>query len=102
MGDVELSVSPKQKAPVENHIKYLETNLIEKLKEKIYTSLDEMNAEIKAIVAALNAKWFQKRSFSSQDAFEKYDKPCMKPLPGGTFTVCDYKAVNKIPDNYHI
>ena len=26
----------------------------------------------------------------------------MKPLPGGAFTVCDYKTVNKVPDNYHI
>lgn len=26
----------------------------------------------------------------------------MKPLPGGKFAVCEYKTVNKIPDNYHI
>ena len=93
---------PKGKPTVENHVKYLETHLIEKLKENIYTSLEELNAAIKKIVAALNSKWFQNRSFSRLDAFEKYDKPCMKPLPGGAFTVCDYKSVNKIPDNYHI
>jgi len=23
-------------------------------------------------------------------------------LPGGCFTVCDYKTVTRIPDNYHI
>ena len=33
---------------------------------------------------------------------EKYDKPCMKPLPGGEYTTCDYKAVLKVPNNYHI
>lgn len=93
---------PKGKPSVENHVKYLETHLIEKLKEKIFTSLDDLNAEIKKIVAVLNSKRFQNKSFSRQDAFEKYDKPCMKPLPGGAFTVCDYKAVNKVPDNYHI
>ncbi|MBP3880663.1 MAG: transposase, partial [Lachnospiraceae bacterium] len=47
-------------------------------------------------------KWFQKKPFSRKDAFERYDRPCMKPLPGGAYTVCDYKAVNKVPDNYHI
>ena len=26
----------------------------------------------------------------------------MKPLPDGSFTVCDYKTVTRIPDNYHI
>ena len=93
---------PKGKPTVENHVKYLETHLIEKLKEKVHTSLEELNADIKEIVAALNSKWFQKKPFSRKDAFEKYDKPCMKPLPGGAYTVCDYKAVTRVPDNYHV
>lgn len=93
---------PKGKPTVENHVRYLETHLIEKLKEKIFTSFEELNTEIKKTVAVLNSRRFQNRPFSRQDAFEKYDKPCMKPLPGGCFTVCDYKPVNRIPDNYHI
>ena len=32
----------------------------------------------------------------------KEDNPCLKPLPGGNFMVCDYKTVTRIPDNYHI
>lgn len=93
---------PKGKPTVENHVKYLETHLVEKLKEKIYVSYEELNAEIKKIVAALNSRFFQNKSFSRKDAFEKYDKPCMKPLPGGSYMICDYKAVLKVPNNYHI
>ena len=93
---------PKGKATVENHVKYLETHLVERLKEKVHTSLEGLNAEIKEIIAALNTRQFQHRTFSRQDAFERYDKPCMKPLPGGAFTVCEYKSVNRVPDNYHI
>lgn len=93
---------PKGKATVENHVKFLETHLIEKLKEKIYTSLDELNAETQKIVTELNSRNFQGKTFSRMDAFEKYDKPCMKPLPGGTFTICDYKYILHVPDNYHI
>lgn len=93
---------PKGKPTVENHVRYLETHLIEKLKEKIYTSFEELNEETKKIVATLNSRNFQGRSFSREQAFEKYDRPCMKPLPGGCFTVCDYKPVPAIPDNYHI
>ena len=26
----------------------------------------------------------------------------MKPLPGGSYVICDYKAVLKVPNNYHI
>ena len=93
---------PKGKASVENHVRYLETHLIEKLKEKIYISFEDLNADIKKIVATLNSRRFQNKNFSRKDAFEKYDKPCMKPLPGGRYTVCDYKAVLKVPNNYHI
>lgn len=61
-----------------------------------------MNADIKKIVAVLNARPFQNQAFSRQEMFIKYDKPCMKPLPGGEYTTCDYKAVLKVPNNYHI
>ncbi|MBQ8932684.1 MAG: IS21 family transposase [Lachnospiraceae bacterium] len=96
------SRKPKGKPTVENHVKYLETHLVEYLKESIYTSYEELNTAIKKRVAVLNSRRFQGKTFSRQDAFEKYDRPCMKPLPGGAFTVCDYKPVNRIPDNYHI
>lgn len=77
--------NPKGKPTVEKHVQYLETHLVEKLKEKIFTSLDELNEETQKIVATLNSRNFQGKSFSRQDAFQKYDKPCMKPLPGGAY-----------------
>lgn len=42
---------PKGKATVENHARYLETHLVEKLKENIYTSLEDLNAAIRKIAA---------------------------------------------------
>lgn len=38
---------PKGKPTVENHVKFLETHLVEKLKENIYTSFEDLNAVIK-------------------------------------------------------
>ena len=93
---------PKGKPTVENHVRYLETHLVEKLKEKTFTSLEDLNRETQKIVATLNSRNFQGKPYSRMDAFSKYDKPCMKPLPGGGYTVCDYKAVTAVPDNYHI
>ena len=54
-------------------MRYLETHLIEKLKEKIYTSFEDLNADIKKRVAVLNAKPFQNQAFSRQEMFIKYD-----------------------------
>lgn len=93
---------PKGKPTVEKHVQFLEVHLVEKLKERIFTTLEDLNAETKKIVATLNSQQFQKKPFSRKEAFLKYDKPCMKPLPGGCFTVCDYKPVERVPDNYHI
>lgn len=96
---------PKGKPTVENHVRYLETHLIERLKEKTYTSLEAMNREAEQIVADINQRDFRnKRDIrKSRDyAFESYDKPRMKELPHGNFTVCDYKYFVRVPDNYHL
>lgn len=93
---------PKGKPTIEAHVRFLETHLVEKLKEKIYTSLEELNAETKKIVVALNSRPVQGSKYTRQEAFKKYDKPCMNPLPGGDYTVCDYKPFLKVPDNYHL
>ena len=96
---------PKGKAAIENHVKYLETHLIERLKEGTYTSLDSINQETKKIIADINQRDFQDRKDirrSRTYAFETYDKPRMSPLPQGRFTVCDYKFFLRVPDNYHL
>lgn len=93
---------PKGKPTIEGHVRYLETHLIEKLKEGIYTSLEALNDAAQKIIADINRRQFQKKVGSRQDAYEKYDKPHMKPLPGGNYTVCDYKYFLRIPDNYHL
>ena len=96
---------PKGKSTVENHVRFLEVHLVEKLKENIYTSLEALNDATRAIVEAINQRRFQKKAdlrYSRKDAFEKYDKPRMSQLPGGTYTLCDYKYFLRVPDNYHL
>jgi len=97
--------SPKGKPTVENHIRYLEVHLVEKLKEGTYTTIGQLNEATKKIVAAINSRPFTNRSDirkSRTEAFEKYDRPQMRPLPNGTYSTCDYKYFLRIPDNYHL
>lgn len=96
---------PKGKPTVENHVRYLETHLIERLKEKSYTSLAGLNQEARRIVADINQRDFRnKRDIrkSRAYAYENYDRPRMKELPLGNFTICDYKYFVRVPDNYHL
>lgn len=51
---------PKGKPTVENHVRFLETHLVEELKKDTYTSLEALNAAVKKIVADINQRPFQK------------------------------------------
>ena len=96
---------PKGKPTIENHVRFLETHLLERLKNKVFTSMEAINEETQQIIAAINQDSFRKsgdirktRSY----AFETFDKPQMRPLPGRNFTVCDYRFFPRVPDNYHL
>ena len=96
---------PRGKATIENHVRFLEVHLVEKLKDGIYTSMVAINQRILEIVEAINRRRFTKRSdirFTRKDAFEKYDKPRMKQLPGMGYTLCDYRYFSRVPENYCI
>lgn len=53
---------PKGKPTVENHVRFLETHLVEELKKDTYTSLEALNAAVKKIVEDINQRPFQKKS----------------------------------------
>ena len=96
---------PKGKPSVENHVRYLETHLLEPLSKENHTSLDGLNRSVKKVIAAINGRDFQDRKDirkSRSFAYKTYDKPQMKPLPGGSFKTCDYKYFLHVPDNYHL
>ena len=93
---------PTGKATVEKHVQYLETHLLEELKEKIYFSLEEINRDVKEKIAEINNRKLKAQSFSRMEAFLRYDKPQMRPLAGGSFALCEYRYFAHVPNNYHL
>ena len=57
--------SAQDKPTIENHVRYLETHLIEKLKEKIYVSFEDLNTDIKKQQRSSINNFFKERG--SQD-----------------------------------
>ena len=51
---------PKGKATVENHVKFLEIHLVEKLKESVFTDLSMLNDRIMELVSGINQRNFSK------------------------------------------
>ena len=93
---------PKGKPTVEKYVQFLETHLLEDLKEKVYYSIEEINRDVKIKIAAINGDKKTNESLSKTESFLRYDKPRMKPLAGETFMLCDYKYFARVPNNYHL
>ena len=93
---------PKGKPTVERYVQYLETELLEKLKENVYYSFEEANRVTKEIVAAINDERPDGWDLTHNEAFENYDRPQMKTLSDGSFSPCEYVVFSSVPRNYHL
>ena len=93
---------PKGKPTVEKYVQFLETHLLEDLKEKVYYSIEEINHDVRQKIAVINSEKRSRASFSKMESFLRYDKPQMKPLVSETFLLCDYKYFARVPNNYHL
>lgn len=93
---------PKGKPTVEKHVQIVETWLVEKLKEHVYTTFQAANSLCKEVVAEINDKAIQGCQYTRKEMFEMYDKPQMKPICDGYFSPCDYVSFSRVPENYHL
>lgn len=93
---------PKGKPTVENQVRTYETHLVEALKEQVFTSMRDIKEATSKIIADINSRKKSGFKENRKELFEKYDRPNMKPLSPGMFSVCDYKYFSKVPDNYHL
>ena len=93
---------PKGKPTVEKYVQYLETWLLEDLKKNTYPNFDAINRACRNIIEAINREVPKGWKYSRMDSFLRYDRPQMKSLSDGSFTLCDYKPFERIPNNYHL
>lgn len=93
---------PKGKATVEKGVQWLETHLLEDLKERVYYTMEELNRDVQRIIDNLNDRKIHGQSFSRREAFETHDKPKMRLLTNGHFTPCEYRYFARVPNNYHL
>jgi transposase len=92
---------PKDKSLVEGGVGWLETWLLEWLRDQLFSSFAELNRAIKQRLKALSERPFQKRTGSRISDFEEFDKPALRPLPPTRFDIAEY-VKRRVPDSYHI
>ena len=73
---------PKGKPTVEKYVQFLEPHLLEDLKDRVYYSIEDINRDVRKIIATINSDKRTEDFLSKMESFLRYDKPQMKPLAG--------------------
>lgn len=73
--------SPKDKSRVENGVLVTERWILFRLRNRIFTSFDELNSAISDLLIELNSRPFKKLPGCRQSAFESVDLPALRGLP---------------------
>lgn len=93
---------PRDKPSVESGVGWLETWLLEWLKNKLYYSFDALNHDIRERLLELVQKDFKHRPGSRESVFMALDKPVLRPLPKDTFESYETIPVPSVNNNYHV
>ena len=92
---------PKDKAKAEVGVQIVERWILARLRRHSFFSLAELNQCIRALLVELNEKPFKQLPGNRRQAFERLDKPALKPLPAHPYHYVEIKPV-KVNIDYHI
>ncbi len=90
-----------EKAKVEVGVQIVQRWILARLRHRRFFSLAELNAAIAELLADLNRRPFRKLPGCRQEAFEKLDRPALRPLPATAFQLAQWKRC-KANIDYHI
>lgn len=92
---------PRHKALVEGAVKISYTTIYPVVRQKTYTTLDELNRAILIALEAHNNRLFQGRSYSRRQLFEEIERNALQPLPLYRYGIKS-KRVATVMKNNHI
>lgn len=95
------AATPRDKAAVESAVLVVERWILAPLRDRQVFSLGELNDAMRPLLAALNARPFQKRQDSRQIVFETVERQALSPLPSTPYEHASWKKA-KVHLDYHI
>ena len=94
---------PKDKAPVESAVGFVQRYILGRLRNRTFFSLSEVNAAVKELVIQLNNEPMQCYGGKSRRSrFEEIDKPNALTLTADRFGISEIKYDVGVGPNYHI
>lgn len=93
---------PRDKAKVEKGVQVVEQQILARLRNVTFFSIEDLNRELKPLLNEMNTAPFQKMSGSRASLFEEIDRPALRPLPPEPFEFEQWVLAIRIPKDYHI
>jgi hypothetical protein len=92
---------PKDKSKVEGGVLIAQRWILACLRNRRFFTLEELNAAIWELLEKLNTRPFQKLEGCRRSAFEKLDRPALRPLPAQRYEVGAWKLGVGVNIDYH-
>ncbi|WP_165249655.1 IS21 family transposase [Adlercreutzia sp. ZJ141] len=92
---------PRDKGAIEMGVRVIEQRAIAPLRNRLFTSLGQLNGALLDKVKEINAHPFQKREGSRDEIFIRQEKPLLVPLPSKPYEMVTRKSAT-VNFNYHI
>lgn len=92
---------PRDKGAVEMGVRVIEQRAMAPLRDRLFTSLSQLNGALLEKVREINARPFQKRDGSRDEVFARQEKPLLVPLPAKPYEMVSRKAAT-VNFNYHV
>jgi transposase len=93
---------PRDKAKVEVGVQIAQRWILACLRNRRFFSLQELNAAIWELLEKLNTRPFKKLEGCRRSAFEKLDRPALRPLPARRYEIGEWKLGVGVNIDHHI
>jgi len=92
---------PRDKSLVEGAVKITYSWIYAKLRDRVFFSLEELNAAIPELLILFNARTMQRPGVSRIELFKSIEKAELQPLPQERYEIKNFKTLT-VQFNYHI
>jgi transposase len=92
---------PKDKSLAEKAVQHIQYQILARLRNQTFFSLEELNTAIAILLEKINSQPFQKLPGSRLSQFEKIDKPALRPLPEAIYEFAEWKKAS-LGCDYHV
>jgi transposase len=92
---------PRDKAKVENGVRFAQTCILGRLRHQTFFSLAEANAAIAGACERINDHVVRRLGVSRRHLFETMERPALAPLPGDDYEFAEWRFV-RVGTDYHV